>query len=277
MDTSVTDPGKLYAIDMMMLRVARDRFNSVLNNAVRELRYLRDDHLGPLPTAEDLPPEFREAYADLERRLDRYIAAFDDLDGRYGSGCRHGTWADVADRDDMESQWCGNVPADEFPAIDAVVERMNMASRQVRVSLDSLAPHLANMPPSMLAWDNSAEIRCTVSIVPISERPCYQAAEDPLDIDIKRFLLEETLVPRDDDDAEMSTRNWNYYPAGPLAGKHFSYLTYQFIDSGFFGARLLPLIDDIWLEVFVRADGSALRIPNDEGPPSKLPFREVVA
>ncbi len=275
--SSTMDPGKLHAIDIMMLRIAREKFYSVVSKAVRDLRYLRNDHLGPLATAEDLPVEFREAYADLVLRLDRYIAAFDDVGGLRAAEVRHEILAGVAGHDDLDFQWCTNVPEDELPAIDAAVERMNLASREVRQTLDALAPHLANMPPSMLAWDNGVEIRCAVSIAPIPERPCYQAADDPLEVEIGPYMLCEELVPGRGDDAGRSTENWNYHSTGPLAGKNFRYLTYQIIDSGFFHARLLPLIDDIWQEVFVRADGSPRTIPNDEGPPSKLPFRKVAA
>lgn len=101
---STSDEARLEAIGQMMLRLARRKFKTTIEKAQWALRYLWDEHLGALPLAEDLPPKFREAYADMVRRLAQYICAFDDPR----------LLAEIRSKDDVPEeegrvQWCADV------------------------------------------------------------------------------------------------------------------------------------------------------------------------
>lgn len=262
------DPTRLLAIDHMMLGLARARFLAVVGRAVLDLRHLKEDQLAPLTQAEDLPPAFRAAYADLGRRLEVYLAVFDNLQALELE------WLS----DDLKDEACISarlwassisIPAAEIPCIQAVVERLNLASSAVRATLDQMKARLVTMPRSAIAWDNRVEVRCTVDFAPVPERPCYRLAEDPLALELQPPLT-EYLLPC----ADEPTLSWGEIAqAGPFQGQFLSDLAHAVVNRrNALRWRLLPLIEDIWCEVFIRGDGHASHKPNDEGPPSKLPF-----
>ncbi len=260
------DAGRIAAIDMLMLDIVHDKFRAAVKEAIFGLEFLQENHLDPLAAAKEIPESFRAVYADMSKRADDMLKAL------------YAHTAFTVDRDALpeyatSQEWCGDIEPEDLPAITRVVEKTNAAAANLRATLREMGPRLSTLRPAIVAWDNSVEIRMTVEFRSIRGRRCYAGDDNREAVELVMHPpLHEYLLPEEDRREVLDWNLFRFQDPHPLKNLFFDYLVHCLIEHGSIPLRVLPIVNDLWFEVSVRGDGHAFRNPNDEGPPSKLPF-----
>lgn len=267
------DAGRLNMIDRMMLGIVVEMFHEAMRKARFGLEFLRHQPMAFLAQAEDIPAPFRACYAEMLARIDAVLEAIK------ANWTHPRDYFEAIPNEPLELVWHERCMREQAGEIGEAVGRINAAAEKLRLTLDQIARRLCSLPPSMIAWDNLVEVRVWVEFMPIADRPSYAGVDsganggdvDPIEAKVDpSFTLR--LIPEKDDDRGY---NWNIHRDDgqhPLAGLFYGYLAHAVTDHTPLPEVLLPWIQDLWFEVYVRGDGLMSKDLNDEGPPTKLPF-----
>ena len=270
------DASWVYMVDRMMLGIVVEMFSEVTQKAGLELRFLRHQPVAFLAQAQDIPARFRTCYVDMLSRIDAMLEVIEP-------NWKHPPDYLLAIPDaPMELHWHERCLAEQADEIGVVIGRINATADKLRLTLDQIAQRLCSLPPSMIAWDNRVEVRVWVEFKSIADRPSYagfdggENGENGEDVDpIKARVVPAFIMRFIQEKDEDRGYNWNihhYDSEHPLSGLFYDYLARAVTVNTPLPEALLPWVQDLWFEVYVRGDGFMTKDPNDEGPTSKLPF-----
>lgn len=215
----------LHAVDTMYLQAFRQNMLADIQRAYFSLKqHLRQS--ASLAVAVELPAAFQRSYGEIAGRLPPLISAIrnvlDELEGR---------------RLSCQSAW---KPADSeittLAEVAGAITMLDAAEHEILKVLNDVGKSLAALPPSIISWDSCARLRTCVILQRLAERPCYD--EIQIDLQTRPFLIAEyTSTRREDADP---CGQWPHYLVDELVP-----------------IKLLPLLDDVWIEVEVCGEGCA--------------------
>jgi hypothetical protein len=143
-ENNATDPGRLAAIDILMLDIVEQKFRRAVRDAKFGLRYLREYFLDGLAEAEELPGSIRAMYADMGKRVDEML---DVLRVQGSFFVDHTAIPEYA----AAQNWRAENYEGEVPDIARVVEGINSAAADLRATLLQVGQKLSTLPPAMVA------------------------------------------------------------------------------------------------------------------------------
>lgn len=182
-----------------------------------------------LSATENLSPDCRSRYAEVAKRLGPLVSELSELAGDLYIGGKFAS--------DCEPlvQW-GRVESVPEYETRAVIEQFNLAEQKLMAALNHIGDCLASMPEANVLWNSQARVRTYLKLKPIPGRPCYQADS------MVRFC------------ASPPYQGVYYFTKSQAEGNaSYSDATW-FLDPEFDPLTVLPLFEDIEIELEVRGD-----------------------
>lgn len=199
--------------------------------------YLRQSQ--SLATAQELPSGFRKNYAEISGRILPLINDLVTMESDLGNGQL--SWKMVPD------EW--NPPEEsesgETETTEKILAWLDTTELCILDVLHNVGECLAALPPSIVEWSDCGYFSVNVELKRLTERPCYHL-EVPIEI-----------------------RSWPDFHADFFARKEIDKkikndtLPHYLLDE-LIPITLLPLIESLWIEMDVHADGRPTWANTDE-------------
>lgn len=217
----------LHAIDTFYLRI----FQKNLLTEIRRARFAFKQHLkqsASLAIAKELLPTFSQNYAEIAERLVPLVDMLGDLLNNLEESPFHGS---------MQPDDGGIINTTATESTGEVIARLDAAELEILDVLNGVGECLTALPRSIVSWDDCGLLKVHVMLKRLSERPCYNL-NVPLDFHTHPFLVADYFTKQNHD--------------GWTGGQWPHYLIDEIMPL-----ELVPLIEDLWMEIEVRANGYA--------------------
>lgn len=175
----------------------------------------------------NLSSDCRSRYAEVTKRLAPLVSELDEIMGDLYTGGK------LASECEPLVQWGLVESVPEYETC-AVIERLDLAERELITTLNKIGKNLASTPKANVSWDSQARIRTYLKLKPIPERPCYQADS------MVRFCASPPYVEA------------YYFAKLPAESNASCSDSPWLLDSEFVPLTALPLFEDIEIELEVR-------------------------
>ena len=220
----------LYAIDTLHIQIfQRNLLNELLRAKISLKQHLKQSEL--LAIAQELPPSFRKNYRETSERLAQMIDSLGSM---------------LNDLDDGALSWQQTTNPVDWNLIDTVAPEeteknmalLDIAEQDILDALNGVGERLVTLPPSIFSWSDCGLFRVHVELKKLPERPCYNL-DEPIDFHVPAYFCTDYFAKKDLDQNEND--------------HDLHYL----LDAELMPLTLLPLIEDVRIEMEVRAEGSA--------------------
>lgn len=234
----------LYDVDTLYLQIYQQNLLAELRRAHIMFRH----HLKQsksLAIAQELPSDFRKNYAEIAERLHPLIGALGGMESDLASG---------------SLSW--QMLPDEWSPIEAVEHGENEKSEEIIAWLDTTeldildvlnnaGERLTTLPRSIVSWSDCGFFSVHVELKRLPERPCYHL-DAPIDICSQPDFCADYFA-RKDIDKSLQNDPWPHYLLDDLIP-----------------LALLPLIEDLWIEMDAHGEGHTSRPTQKEDTFGKL-------
>lgn len=182
-----------------------------------------------LSGTEYLSPDCRSRYEKIAKRLAPLVSELKEImDDLYVGG-------KLASEYEPLVQW-GLIESIPEHETRAVLERLNLAERELIASLNCIGASLLSTPEANVFWSSQARVKANLKLKPIPGRPCYQ------DKSMIRFC------------ASPPWQGVHFFAELPAEEIPRCSLDPWLLDSGFVPLTELPLFEDIEIELEIHGD-----------------------
>lgn len=228
MDTNI-----LHAVDTLYLQMFQQNLLVEIRRAHIMFRH-RLRQSGFLSTAQELPPGFQKNYGEMSERLLPLIDALVGMESDLSSGSL--SWQ-------MQPDEWGPIEAvdpGDPEKTEEIIAWLDATEQDILNVLNNVGERLATLPPSIVSWSDCGFFSVHVELKRLPERPCYHC-DEPIDIRSQPDFCADYFARKDKDiDKSLPNDPWPHYLLDELIP-----------------LTLLPLIEDLWIEMDAHADGPA--------------------
>lgn len=239
------------ACDALYLKLAQQAAERELSHSGTHLECLAEQ-IEPLAAADEIPGPFTARHAEIATTLRELVAAIKRARRRIRVHGRSGGPEDYPRGTDED------LAPETLAAIRAMVERLNRFEEELGRLIQRLGERLITLPALPVRWDSCCEFKVHVAFKPVAGRACYQT-DDPLELRLVPDLSED-YFPDESRYGLGDGQNHNmfqYQETHPLHGDHHGYLVHCLLEHAHLPLALLPMIENVWVEVYPRGDGLA--------------------
>lgn len=182
-----------------------------------------------LSGTEKLSLDCRSRYAAVTQRLTPLVTELEEIIGDLYAGGK------LASDCEPLVQW-GLVESVPEYETRSVIQQLDLAERELITTLNRIGRSLVSTPETNVSWDSQARIRAYLKLKPIPERPCYQA----------EFMVRFCTSP--------PYRSTYYFAKPPPEADAGCSNSPWLLDSEFAPLTVLPLFEDVEIELEIRGD-----------------------
>lgn len=222
----------LHAVDTLYLQMFQQNLIAELRRASIMLRHhLKQSE--PLSIAQELPSSFRSNYAEISERLLPLVDALGGMESDLASGSL--SWQ-------MQPDEGRHIEAEEPGENDKTAEIiawLDTTELKILDVLGNVGERLVTLPRSIISWSDCGFFNAHVELKRLSERQCYHL-DAQIDICSQPDFCADYFARKNYDRSQ--TGRWPHYLLDDLIP-----------------ISLLPLIEELWIEMDVHGDGHVPR------------------